>query len=1387
MNSTHDNTLEARINSKLIDKHNIAYLITDENLIITEHNSVIERWFAKEKQSLIGAHLTTVFNKLELFTETLSNIARNEEPGLALPPLPLKTSADQTHYFHLEAERLDSNSFQLLLTLIDATPQTNRTILYQTVIEDPTKLVCYYLPDSTLTFVNETYCRHLNMRPENLIGQPFLAFIAEEDRAYVEEAIALLDSQNSLVMVEYRVVLPNNEIRWQRWGKIIVLDERGHAIEYIGIGQDITNQKRLEHDLQRVRFSIDWVVDSIFWVGPKGYFIDANETATWKLGYERTDLLSMHFGDIDPNFKDRAWDNLWEDAQERRVIGFESTHYARDGKIFPVEVIVHNLEFENTPYICIFARDITERKAANQALQKSKSLLESIITKTPVILWSTDADGIITLSEGQGLKLLGLKSGALVGQSIFEVYQNYPELHENLRKALVGELTSFTSKLEQVIFEVQVSHLFNEANEFTGLIGISVDVTERERTRQFLARREAYLTALVELQRQLLLIDSIETMYNDAIRLLGPVSESKCICLYEKQDGGQDTVFALCSTWKQYKSLDPSSNLLPTHISYPNEAKPNWLCKLEQGEPTHNFIKDSQEQKSQLFPNQETFSILTVPIRVENTLFGFIIFEKSDALQSWDISEVALLQAAAAAISLAKEQQLTKKALAETNQQLEQRVQERTADLVELNETLRIEVAERKRAEKLLQKAHDELEVRVVARTGELTILNNRLETLYKVGKKITVQHNLDTLLNSLAKSTAKLLKASSSCILLLNETNEYLTIKGSYGLTEEMTQNTQDPVGQNIAGRVVQNGQAIIANDIPRDERFQNPAAHAEGILAIISAPLMVGQRIIGTLDAHSKTHWNAFDEQDLKLLNMLAGQAANAIDNARLYTQLNQAIEELKIANDSMQKAKEQAEAANQAKSTFLANMSHELRTPLNGILGFTQLLKRDNTLSDEQAEAIDIIHTSGEHLLVMINDILDLSKIEAGKLDLEPEQLHLPQFIKGVVEMLRVRADQKGLQFTVETAPNLPPTIVADTKRLRQILINLLGNAIKFTQTGGVILRAIVPPSEQLSKQSDILRFEVEDTGIGIPADKLDEIFSAFHQVKDKRTPSDGTGLGLAISKRLVWMMKSKLQVESKIGQGTKFWFDITLPPMSNTQPSPVDSQTIVAYKSGPSETDSPYKILIVDDKAESRKILREFLAPVGFTIIEATNGQEAVKQAQTHHPDLIVMDIVMPLMNGIEATRRIRQVSAIKNIPIIALSIDIYNKTNERIKVAGAQAYIEKPIVADKLFQEIQNYLDLKWIHSTSEQDISPESPAQTIPLKIPEREVLQAIYNLVLIGDVDGIQSIAQETSTSRPDLANFALKIKSWADNFALDAIETFLDTLLKDQKKEPS
>ena len=1381
MPPTHNETLQAKIFDKIAARHNIGYVVTDETLIIQDHNLVIADWTDKNSGQLTGLPLTALFEELAGYEATLALIANNQHDSLTLPPLQRPNASGPIQTLHLTAESFDDNSSQLLLTIIDMTPLAENNTLYSAVVESQTEFVCRFRADGSLTFVNKAYCRTLKKCPEDLIGRSFLTFIVDEDRPYVSGAIDLLSAQNPVITTEYRTMLPSNEIRWQHWTYRASLGEQGQLLECMAIGRDVTRHKQTEQVLQRVRFSIDRVGDSVFWVDNSGSFLDANETATWKLGYEREELLEMKFGDIDPKFTGQDWAELWQEAQHQRVITFESVHYTKEGKVLPVEVIVHNLDFDNTAYVCIFVRDITERKNADQALLESESRFQSIITKLPMILWSIDQDGIITLSEGRRLTLLGLKPGELVGQSAFGVLNANDQRNENIRRALAGEITYSTTRIGDAILETQYIPLQDDEDQITGLIGISSDVTEREQARQFLAYREAYLSTLVELQRRLFIETEVATFYDDVTRLLGPISHSDCVCLAEKQDNAEALSFRPCAVWSQPADR-PQPDLLENLAQAMIEIQPNWIEKLDRGEIIFDVIEKIMVVEHFYFYKHGIRTILLVPLRINSSLFGLIAFGNTAETRTWNLSETVLLEAAAAAISLAKEQQLTKKALAETNQQLEQHVQERTADLVKVNETLQIEVAERKRAEELLQKAHDELEIRVVARTGELTILNEKLETLYQVGKEITQQRQLDNLLNSIAKRTAKLLKANSSCILLLDEVGAHLTIEGAYGLHEDIVENTHEPLGHSIAGRVAQTGEPIIANDIPNDPRFDNPAAVKDKFLAIISAPLIVGPKIIGTLDAHSKTHWNAFDEQDLNLLNMLAGQAAIAIENARLYTHLNQAIEELRTANDNLHKAKEQAESANQAKSEFLANMSHELRTPLNGILGFTQILKRDSDLSSQQAEAIDIIHTSGEHLLTMINDILDISKIEAGRLELEPEGFHLASFIKSITEMLRIRAEQKGLQLKIDLSPHLPYGIIADEKRLRQILINLLGNGIKFTKTGQIMLKVDICQPRQPSDITTRIHFEVQDTGVGIPPDKLEEIFAPFHQVKDKRVHSEGTGLGLAISRRLVRMMDSELQVESVIDQGTKFWFEVMVPIADTVDvPFPIRNQKIIGYKPLDAKTLTPFKILVVDDKAETRLAIKELLTPLGFDITEAANGQAAVQQAEKLQPALIIMDLIMPLMDGFEATRRIRRSSRIKDVVILAASAAAFQRSKQRSRTAGCQDNIEKPILVAELFEKIQKYLALEWVYDDENASPRVETVIPEAPLAVPALTALESIRDLALIGDIEGIQTYVKELITAEPDLKPFGSKVNDLANNFALDEIKELISQHLKD------
>ncbi|MBI3144949.1 MAG: response regulator, partial [Pseudogulbenkiania sp.] len=353
---------------------------------------------------------------------------------------------------------------------------------------------------------------------------------------------------------------------------------------------------------------------------------------------------------------------------------------------------------------------------------------------------------------------------------------------------------------------------------------------------------------------------------------------------------------------------------------------------------------------------------------------------------------------------------------------------------------------------------------------------------------------------------------------------------------------------------------------------------------------------------------------------------------------------ISERKQAEAERQ-ARQAAEAANQAKSTFLATMSHELRTPLNAILGYAQILKRDPSLNERQVGGLTTIQQSGEHLLTLISDLLDLAKIEAGKFELYLSEVDLAAFLEVIADIIRVRAEQKNLSFQCETPPDLPCTVLFDEKRLRQVLLNLLGNAVKFTDRGQVCLQV----SHAADSEGRIrLHFAVQDTGVGMDQDQLETIFRPFEQVGEAQRRLGGTGLGLSISRQLVKLMNSDIHVSSQAGVGSRFCFELSVPLVPrDMEPTPA-AQGVIGYR-GPART-----VLVVDDVQANRRVLAEMLELVGFTTAVAQNGREGILQAQALQPDLILMDIVMPVMGGIEATRRLRQRRELQHIPIIVVS-------------------------------------------------------------------------------------------------------------------------------------
>jgi CheY-like chemotaxis protein/nitrogen-specific signal transduction histidine kinase len=377
--------------------------------------------------------------------------------------------------------------------------------------------------------------------------------------------------------------------------------------------------------------------------------------------------------------------------------------------------------------------------------------------------------------------------------------------------------------------------------------------------------------------------------------------------------------------------------------------------------------------------------------------------------------------------------------------------------------------------------------------------------------------------------------------------------------------------------------------------------------------------------------------------------------------------------------------AETANRAKSEFLANMSHELRTPLNAVLGLAELLQHDKDASARQVKLLDVIHRSGKHLLALIEDILDLARIEAGKLVLRPEVIDLPALLLEVADMIHVRAQQKALAFVYEPDARLPPAVLADSKHLRQTLINLLGNAVKFTDQGRITFRAQVATIDEHTVR---LRFDVEDSGVGIDARHLETIFRPFEQVGDPQRQRGGVGLGLAISLQLVRLMGGEIRVESDPGRGSRFWFDVEM-PLARRPGAPVERPLPAGYD-GPQR-----RVLIADDAEHNRTLLAELLRGIGFEIAEAANGAEALAQARRTTPDLILIDSVMPVMGGLDAIRQLRAQPQFERTPIISISASFLATDREKTLAAGANAFVSKPIALSELVDAIGGLMGLTW--------------------------------------------------------------------------------------------
>ncbi len=433
---------------------------------------------------------------------------------------------------------------------------------------------------------------------------------------------------------------------------------------------------------------------------------------------------------------------------------------------------------------------------------------------------------------------------------------------------------------------------------------------------------------------------------------------------------------------------------------------------------------------------------------------------------------------------------------------------------------------------------------------------------------------------------------------------------------------------------------------------------------------------------------------------------------ESNRQTTLLMREIDAHKRTDAKLQRAKEVAEAANNAKSRFVTGMSHELRTPLNSILGYAQILQKDASIPPARRDSIGVIRRSGEHLLGLIDGLLDIAKIEAGKMRLDHGEVHLREFLDQIVKMFRLQADSKGLDFRFECLDPLPEVVHADERRLRQILINLLANAVKFTDAGHVTLR--------VSYRREIARFVIEDTGIGIGPDDLERIFMPFERSGSASARSDiGTGLGLAITKLLTELMGGEVTVSSQPGHGSRFEIRMYLSRVASPKTTPRKEADIAGYHG------AVRRILVVDDQATQREVLVQMLLPLGFDVQEAASGEACLAAVAQVAPDAVLLDIAMPGIDGWDTSRALRRDGA--KFPVVMVSANAFENDPDKIAAAGCSDFIVKPVLVSELLAKLEWHLDLHWIYR-NEAPV-PVLARPQIPVTLPPAEHLDELLEL----------------------------------------------------------